>query len=454
MKNKGENKIEKDEVTQAIDELMEKEFDLTFKPENKNMPSESMPIIDENKEEYNGIEKSEEAGDITVDEYETQADCYNIENSFQNNLASDEENENFEDKKASKNKMYLSYNMRLLINGLGIFVFALLSIVLFVFSISIKTRSSVLYRQSSNLDYKVYLKQNSYYKEPYLQKNMQYIASLIDNVDVNFNYNFNVNQNIDYKYTFYVQADIAVTSSEDKSKIIYSKTDKLTQPSTIIKENSNGFNISQNVNINYDKYNNLVKGFKSSYAINANSNLILSLFVEIEDEKGNKIKSLDKDTIKLTIPLTEQMIDISMDSNEINNSNNVNIYKDFNISNKITFLFAIISLITAVVFIIRLMLFLKKTSAKKTIYDVTLSKILREYDRVIVNSKKIIDLNQDVIDVKNFNELLDVRDNLEKPIIFSEVHKGQKSVFIVKTPNETYRYILKFVDLQNNQEKK
>lgn len=354
----------------------------------------------------------------------------------------------------NKNKIYLSYNIRLLINILGIFIFTLLFIILFISSISIKARSNVLYKQTSNLDYKVYLKSNDYYKEPYLQKNMQYIASLIDNIAVTFNYNFDVNQNIDYKYTFYVQSDIVITSSEDKSKIIYSKTDKLTQPSTIIKENSNGFNIIQNVNINYDEYNELVKGFKSSYAINADSNLILSLFIEIEDEKGNKIKSLDKDAIRLTIPLTEQMIDISMDSNEINNSNNVNIYKDFSISNKIIFSFAIISLIISLVFIIRLMLFLKKTSLKKTIYDITLSKILREYDRVIVNSKKIVDLNQDVIDVKNFNELLDVRDNLEKPIIFSEVHKGQKSVFVVKTPNETYRYILKHVDLEKEQSKK
>ena len=98
---------------------------------------------------------------------------------------------------------------------------------------------------------------------------------------------------------------------------------------------------------------------------------------------------------------------------------------------------------------------MRKTSAKKSLYDVTLSKILREYDRVIVNSKKIIDLNneKEIIDVNSFTELLDVRDNLEKPIIFSEVHKGQKSVFIVKTSNETYRYVLKLADLEKETRK-
>ena len=115
---------------------------------------------------------------------------------------------------------------------------------------------------------------------------------------------------------------------------------------------------------------------------------------------------------------------------------------------------SIISLFISLIFVLKLVLFYKKTSVKKTVYDVELSKILREYDRVIVNSKNVVDLNDEVIDVKTFDELLDVRDNLEKPIIFYELHKGQKSVFIVKTSTITYRYVLKLVDLEEKKEKK
>lgn len=372
-------------------------------------------------------------------------------NNTANKKHNDNGNNDLNNNKKIKNehKIYLSYNTRLFINIIVIILFIALSLILFISSISVKTRSSVLYRQTSNLDYKVYLKENEYYKEPYLEKNMQYIASLIDDVDINFNYNFSVNQNINYKYTYYVKADLSVADTQDKSKIIYSKSDKLTKPVTLIKENSTGFNINQNIKINYSEYNDLVKAFKSAYGISANSNLVLSLCLEIEDEKGSKIRSLDSsDTMKITIPLTEQMIDIKMDYKEINNSNNINVYKDFSISNSIMFVLSIVSLIISIIFIIKLLIFIKKSTIKKTIYDITLSKILREYDRVIVNSKKSIDLNNEIIDVKNFNELLDVRDNLEKPIIFSELHKGQKSIFVVKTPNETYRYILKLADLQ------
>ena len=81
-----------------------------------------------------------------------------------------------------------------------------------------------------------------------------------------------------------------------------------------------------------------------------------------------------------------------------------------------------------------------------------LSKILREYDRIIVEAKNniIISPEQNIIDVKSFEELLDARDNLEKPIIFKEIHKGQKCEFVVKNSYEVYRYILKLTDLENS----
>ena len=98
-------------------------------------------------------------------------------------------------------------------------------------------------------------------------------------------------------------------------------------------------------------------------------------------------------------------------------------------------------------------MFINKTSPKKTLYDLTLAKILREYDRVIVDSKKIVYMDGEVLDVKSFIELLDVRDIIEIPIIFSEVHKGLKSIFIVKTANENYRYVLKMADLEREDHK-
>lgn len=351
--------------------------------------------------------------------------------------------------KKSKHNFYLSYEKRLLLNIVAIiFLFVLASIVLLL-SITIRARSSMIYNQSSNLKYDVTLKENDYYNDDNLSENMQYIASLIDYINVDFNYNFSASNTFDYTYTYYIESYVSVTDGEDDSKVIYSKIDRLTDPVTVANENSSGFNINRSVKINYDEYNDLVKEFKSTYGLSADSNLILSLRLEIKDKEGTVIRnSNSNNTTKITIPLTQQLVNIELDPEDVNNSNNIRVYQDFSISNKTTFILSIIIFLSAIASLVRLIVFIKKTSRKKSNYENVLSRILREYDRVIVNAKKVPVITGDVIDVNSFNELLDVRDNIEKPIIFYELHKGQKSVFIVNSDTNVYRYILKQSDLE------
>lgn len=372
-----------------------------------------------------------------------------------NDVNEQKEENNMDIKSFVKDKidnMYLGYKTRLAINIFGIIIFSVLFLVLFIKSISLNKKSDVIYKQESNIDYKVYLRENKYYGKEYLDKDMQYIASLIDNININFNYSFNLNQDINYKYTYYIKSEVKVTDSNDPSLNIYSKTEKLTEPNTVIKESSNNFNIYENVKIDYNKYNDLVKSFKNTYLLNADSNLVLTMLVDIEDEKENKIKK-DNEVMKITIPLTEQTINIKMNYEEANNSYNTKVYRHFSIDHKVLFSLSIFFLIGDIIYISSLVMFLNKTKTKKTIYDITLSKILREYDRVIVNSKKPIVVDGEIIELSSFNELLDVRDNLEKPIIFKEIHKGLKSMFIIRNKNETYRYVLKLSDLERGNKK-
>ena len=350
-----------------------------------------------------------------------------------------------------KNKYHTFFDRVLMKLALSL-LFLLLCMILFVNSSSINFNSNLRYYQNSKLDYTVNLKDNNYYDTKKLGKDMQYIASLIDNIDVNFNYNFKTSDNLDFKYTYYVDSEIKVVS-ESSNAVIYSKKENIIDEKTESKANSNNFKINENLKIDYNKYNDIVKGFKTEYAINAKSNLILTLYVKVMDVNGNELKKINaNDSMKLIIPLTEQMININMDYKEVNNSDTFKTYTDFKINNKLLFVLSLLFGIIFIISIIKLILFLKKLTSKKTPYDKMLSKILREYDRIIVEAKNniIISPEQNIIDVKSFEELLDARDNLEKPIIFKEIHKGQKCEFVVKNSYEVYRYILKLTDLENS----
>mgnify|MGYP003303592573 CR=1 FL=1 len=67
------------------------------------------------------------------------------------------------------------------------------------------------YSETSNLDYKVYLKKNNFYSENYLGKDQMYIASLIDYINTDFDYTFRSDENIGLEYSYFVEAIIQVT---------------------------------------------------------------------------------------------------------------------------------------------------------------------------------------------------------------------------------------------------
>ena len=51
-------------------------------------------------------------------------------------------------------------------------------------------------------------------------------------------------------------------------------------------------------------------------------------------------------------------------------------------------------------------------------------------------------MNDKVIFVESFDELIDIHDNLGSPILFNEVVKGFKSYFTIIDNNMMYRYVL------------
>ena len=64
----------------------------------------------------------------------------------------------------------------------------------------------VKYDEVSNLSYDVALKENKYYEEDFLEKDRQYIASLIDYINANFKYELDVKEDLEYQYKYKIIA--------------------------------------------------------------------------------------------------------------------------------------------------------------------------------------------------------------------------------------------------------
>ena len=103
-----------------------------------------------------------------------------------------------------KNKLYFSYNARLSFNVALFFFLIIIGSFFLLKAFTFEDAKIVNYSEQSNLDYNVYLKENTFYDNEYLPKDMIYVASLIDKIKIDFNYNFIIEEIVDLNFEYEV----------------------------------------------------------------------------------------------------------------------------------------------------------------------------------------------------------------------------------------------------------
>ena len=332
---------------------------------------------------------------------------------------------------------------------------AILVVLLLITSLSltIKKTYKINYSDSSDLDYKVYLKENDYFDAKYLGKQKQYISTLIDYVDADFSYKFSSDDDIDIDYEYYILASLNVTNTD--GKIIYDKKEYLLSTKKVSSEN-NSLSVKENVIIDYGKYNDLAKRFIDTYGLTANANLVVSLNVDVKGTKSEFDRTIsDTGVITLTIPLTTKTVDISMDYELSNNKNAVLQYSEAIIKNKALFTGGVIFIIIDILGIVAIVTYIVMTRDEKESYRVALNKILRDNERYIsetVITERVEDMLKTrslrIEVVKSFEALMDIRDSLNKPILYHEEKLGEEAVFYIISERIGYIYIMSVEDFK------
>lgn len=320
-------------------------------------------------------------------------------------------------------------------------VISLLSILLSSFiitkSMSLNKKDVVAsYSINGKSSYRVNLKENNYYNENTLKENMNYVSNLIDSIDIDYNYGMHLTSKTNYNYSYNIKAILNIKDKNDTSKILYSKEYLLLNKSD--NNNSNSLNISERVTIDYSKYNDIVNEFKKDYNIITLSEVVIKLDINV----SNLFKVNRKNnTMSVTIPLSEQTTNITK-SKTLAESDHF--YKETNvyINNIILFVLGIIfGLISVVMLIFSLYLYFIKYARNP--YEQALHKLLKEYDSYIINAKSSFnEVEENLIRIENFNELLDAQRLENRPILFYEVEKGKKSYFVIQGEHNTYRFTL------------
>jgi len=171
----------------------------------------------------------------------------------------------------------------------------------------------------------------------------------------------------------------------------------------------------------------------------------------VEEEFQKELN--DSAVVSFEIPLTVNTTEIKMNYDLKNNVNEKFEYGKTSIIHPVLFVISLIVAIVDIIFLVWELIVYTVNKDDKVKYQEKLKKIFRDYGPYIskkamtANTKEImytVSLRIEVVD--SFDDLINVRDSIEKPILFYEAIPGEQSVFYIIDTKVSYIYIMNAKD--------
>ncbi len=270
------------------------------------------------------------------------------------------------------------------------------------------------YQLNNKTYYEVTLNPNNYFLHDKLEANNYYVANSIKSIDIYFDYYLKTKtkENINYSY------DITTTIksyADNGTKLIWTKDFNLKNINNI---NEQEIKINENYKLDYQYYVNYVKSFQEYYNIKTETYLYVKLNVKINDKENPYVL--------LTIPISENIIEITMKEDNAfleNNKQNIDFKK----------IIVFIILVIAVIYLVSKILF-NKDSEKA---------MLKEYQDIIITIQNKPNMKTDnSIYLTNLKDLISIAINNNVNIF-----NYQNNYYII-IDNTYYIYIFKNNDIK------
>ena len=303
-----------------------------------------------------------------------------------------------------------------------------------------KKTLSLKYKEDNDIDYKVYLKENAFFEEPFIEKGKTYITSLIDYIDADYSYNIFFDKPVDGEVEYQVIAKIEANKADSDSGNYWTKEYEVTKVKQEEFNQKENYTIHQNVKIDYNQYNEMLNSFKKTLGLQSEGVLKVYLKVINKLENEDLKTKVDSDLI-LKLPLSELAIEASIDS-DVNNQvkSFTETFEDHSVRYLLWKIMGVL-LFIASAFFIWLLIHNKKIYKMNNQYELELKKILTTYDSIIVNVEEEPRLDDyNLIKVESFEELIDAHSEIRMPINCYQTN--DRSIFILFNDNTAWKYVL------------
>ena len=302
------------------------------------------------------------------------------------------------------------------------------------------------YREGGSIDYNVFLKENEFYDESYIGKNQSYVASLIDKIIADFSYEVDMDaEDVNYSYSYDIKSKLEIIDNSS-GVAIYKPEYDLVSVSNKTQNSSSKLKINEIVVINYDEYNDLANKFLEAYSLKSTtSSIVVTLNVDVlSDCNAFSGSSVDSYTSELRIPLTTQTVNIKMTSAVPDDEAKMIActrgagFEAFKTT-------AIVLGVIEFLMILFMVAFIYLTRTEDITYTSRVKKILSQYKSYIQKINNMFDPSgyQKIL-VDTFDEMLEIRDTIQAPILMHENEDKTCTKFLIPTDSKLlYVYEIK-----------
>jgi len=301
------------------------------------------------------------------------------------------------------------------------------------------------YDVSNNSFYNIYLKNNDFIQEPILGMNKMYITQLVDFIDIKFLYEYTGNKNIKLDYSYNINAILIGSYNNNfentRGSEVWTKVYPL-KDTTANSITDNKFIIDEGIKIYLNSYNVELDKFKQTLGIPITAMLRISLNIDISGLIDNKYFA-DNYIDTLDIPLGTSVFRINKMEDTIDK---INIYEDE--KEQELDVKGLVFYISSILIIALLALWFTKKYVLITTHESKwhkkITKILKEYGNRIITVENIINLPSiHYISIPNFNELIELADELTAPILHWYNKELSEAWFCILDKRIIYRHIMK-----------
>lgn len=310
-------------------------------------------------------------------------------------------------------------------------------------------KSSIKYNENSDINYGVNLIENEFYKTNHLGENVDVISSLIKDIDVGFKYNLNLSEEIEYTYSYKIVANI-ILKEKSKTNLIYSD-EQVVINKELLEGKSRRLDILETMNINYNDYNNQINKLIEQYKLdNTESELSLSMKLNVVNKATGEKINKETNVMTIVIPLDTKTVEITVNENVKDSQGEIVIQLNESEDSKKYLTIGILAFILGLLVFVILIRYISKTRSAEKMYENEIKKILFDYKSYVQKINTPIDYKSyKVIKIDTFAELMQMREDLQTPILMYTEKNNLKTIFMMIKDDMLFAYIISSKAIRN-----